>query len=101
MANNYVSAMYNENSPESDISGPSIYENPTSPSTVPEPPRRLYRSRRDRMLGGVCGGLGQYFNVDSTAVRLLWIFSWLACGVGILPYLIAWIAVPEEPLIKK
>jgi phage shock protein C len=59
--------------------------------------KRLYRSRSERMLGGVCGGLGGYFSVDPTIVRLLWVLFSLAGGAGVLAYLIAWIIIPDEP----
>jgi phage shock protein C len=58
--------------------------------------RRLYRSRTDRMLGGVAGGLGDYFGVDPVLVRLAWVALAFA-GIGILAYIVAWIIVPEEP----
>jgi len=59
--------------------------------------KRLYRSGRNRVLGGVCGGLGEYFNVDPVIVRLLWVlFSLASMGAGILLYLIAWIINTEK-----
>ena len=60
-------------------------------------PKRLYRSRTDRRLWGVCGGIGEYFNIDPVIVRLLWILFTLAGGGGIIAYIIACIIVPEEP----
>ncbi|MDD2201223.1 MAG: PspC domain-containing protein [Firmicutes bacterium] len=61
--------------------------------------RRLYRSVRDRMLGGVCGGLANYVNVDPTLIRFLWVaFTFFTRTPGILLYIIAWIIVPEEPM---
>ncbi|NPV52883.1 MAG: PspC domain-containing protein [Firmicutes bacterium] len=59
--------------------------------------RRVYRSTRDRMLGGVCGGLAEYFNVDPTIMRLLWVLLALVHGFGILAYIVAWIIIPELP----
>jgi phage shock protein C len=58
--------------------------------------RRLYRSGSDRVLGGVCGGIGEYFNIDPTIIRLLWIVFALS-GAGILAYIIAWIIIPRNP----
>ncbi len=59
-------------------------------------PRRLYRSNRDRMFAGVCGGLGEYLNVDPTIIRLAWAI--LACsGTGLLAYLIAAVIIPNNP----
>ena len=49
------------------------------------------------MLGGVCGGLGEYLNVDPTLIRLLWVVFSLVYGIGILAYILAWIIVPERP----
>jgi phage shock protein C len=60
--------------------------------------KKLYRSRTDRMIGGVCGGLAEYFNIDSTLVRLAAVALTLAGGSGILAYLIFWFVVPQRPL---
>ena len=60
--------------------------------------RRLYRSRTDRILGGVCSGIAKYFDVDPTIIRLLAVALIFAGGSGILAYIIAWIIVPEEPI---
>jgi len=62
--------------------------------------KKLYRSGKNRVLGGVCGGLGNYFDVDPTLVRLLWIFFSLIYGIGILAYFIAWIVIPRDPKHK-
>ena len=59
--------------------------------------KRLYRSGKEKILGGVCGGLGEYFDVDPTLIRLLWILFVFAFGTGILAYLIAWIIIPRNP----
>ncbi len=69
---------------------------PTSGS--PGGPKRLYRSRDERMIAGVCGGIATYFGIDPTVVRLLAVAAILLAGSAILAYLIAWIIVPEEPL---
>jgi len=58
--------------------------------------RKLYRSSHNRILAGVCGGLGEYFNVDPTLVRLIWVVFTLLYGVGLLAYLVAWIVIPES-----
>jgi phage shock protein C len=60
-------------------------------------PKRLYRSTKDRILGGVCGGIAEYFNVDPTIVRILWIFFTLLWGAGLLLYIILWIIMPKKP----
>lgn len=60
--------------------------------------KRLYRSKKNRMLAGVCGGLAEYFNVDPTIVRLIAVLLLLPGGVpGLVPYLILWLIVPENP----
>lgn len=56
--------------------------------------RKLYKSR-NRMLCGVCGGIGEYFNIDPTVIRLLWIIFSILGGCGILAYIIAAIVIPE------
>ena len=58
------------------------------------PPKKLYRSAKDKMIGGVCGGLGEYFNIDSTIVRLAFILLGLCAG-GLIAYIAALIIVPE------
>ena len=61
--------------------------------------QKLYRSREDRMLGGVCGGLGEYFDIDPTLVRVLFIFgAFLGIpGALLLIYLVMLIIVPQKP----
>lgn len=63
--------------------------------------KRLYRSRKERVLGGVCGGIAEYFGVDPTLVRLLAVILILAGGAGIIAYIIAWIIIPEESEEEK
>lgn len=61
--------------------------------------KKLYRSRKQRMIAGVCGGLGEYFGVDPTVMRVLFVVATvLGFGSAILVYLILLIVVPEEPL---
>ena len=58
--------------------------------------RRLFRSRKNRMIAGVCGGIGEYFGIDPTLIRLAWaLFTLVSAGAGILGYIIAWIIIPE------
>lgn len=59
--------------------------------------KRLYRSRNNRKIAGVCGGLGEYFNVDPVIFRILWVVLVLGAGTGILAYIIFWLIVPEAP----
>ena len=63
--------------------------------------KRLYRSGENKVLGGVCGGLGEYFNVDPVIIRILWVAFSLLYGVGILAYILAWIIVPMNPDHKR
>ena len=60
-------------------------------------PRRLYRSLNQRMIGGVCGGLGEYLAIDPTLLRVLFVLAALLGGHGILLYLILLVLVPVEP----
>lgn len=69
---------------------------PTVKGGAMETPRKLYRSKSDRKLAGVCGGLAQYFNVDATLFRVLFVATTLF-GAGLVLYLAMWIIVPEEP----
>lgn len=61
---------------------------------------RLYRSKTDVILGGVCSGLGKYLHIDPTLVRLFFIIITLAGGVGVLAYIILWVVVPEETVAQ-
>ncbi|MCB0061924.1 MAG: PspC domain-containing protein [Caldilineaceae bacterium] len=59
---------------------------------------RLYRSRSDRMIAGVCGGLADYFGIDSTLIRLLFaVLFFVGVGSPILIYIVLWIVMREEP----
>ena len=61
-------------------------------------PKRFYRSRTDKVLAGVCGGLAEYFSIDPILVRLLFILLVIAAGGGLLAYIILWIITPEKPI---
>ncbi len=59
--------------------------------------KRLYRSKKDRILGGVCAGLGEHLDIDPTVIRLIWaVATVLSFGTGIIVYILAWIIIPEE-----
>ena len=58
--------------------------------------RRLTRSRTDKKIAGVCGGLAAYFGIDPVIPRLIWVFLALGAGIGILAYLICWLVIPVE-----
>jgi phage shock protein PspC (stress-responsive transcriptional regulator) len=59
--------------------------------------RKLYRSQSDRMIGGVCGGLGHHFAIDPTLIRILFVGAALIGGHGVLLYILLLILVPIEP----
>jgi phage shock protein C len=71
-------------------------DHPQQPSR-PEPPRkRLVRSRSDRMIAGVCGGLAEYLGIDATLVRILVVVGTvLGFGSLVLAYLVGWVVIPE------
>jgi len=60
-------------------------------------PKKLYRSRKNKMLAGVCGGIAEYFDIDPALVRLLLVLLILMGFAGIIIYLVAWLIVPENP----
>ena len=57
--------------------------------------KRLYRSEKDKIIGGVCGGIAEYFDIDPVIVRLIWLL-FIFCGIGIIAYIIAWIIIPKR-----
>ena len=60
--------------------------------------QKLYRSVTDKKLCGVCGGLGVYFDIDSTLVRLLWVLlGFISCGTALLAYLVCALVIPSQP----
>ena len=64
-----------------------------------EPDKKLYRSRKERMVAGVCGGLAEYFDLDVSVIRILWVIGTLmSAGIGVLIYLIMLIVFPEKPM---
>lgn len=62
--------------------------------------KKLYRKTSESVIGGVCAGLGEYFNVDKVLIRLVWALSVAIAGVGLLAYLIAWIVIPADTAPK-
>ena len=60
-------------------------------------PRKLYKSRRDRMIDGVCGGIAEYFDVDPTIVRIVWVLVTLMGGTGLVLYIAGMIIIPANP----
>lgn len=73
--------------------------NTTREGTVKHEPKRLYLSATDYKIAGVCGGIAEYFNVDSVLVRIIYILIDIATGVvpGIIAYLLAWAIMPRRP----
>lgn len=61
--------------------------------------KRLYRTPKDRILGGVCGGIGKYFDIDPVIIRLIWALFIFCVGFGLLLYIISWIIIPKEPIV--
>ena len=63
--------------------------------------KRLYRSRKQRMVGGLCGGLGEFLGMDATVVRLIVVLITIFWPFTILAYLVLMLVVPEEPAAEK
>ena len=59
--------------------------------------KRLYKSNDNKMLDGVCGGIGEYFGMDPTLVRLAWVLFCALVGIGVIAYLLAAIIIPRRP----
>jgi phage shock protein C len=76
---------------------PGLDGNRPHEGTDMDPTRKLYRSRSDRKLVGVCGGLAEFFGLDPTLIRVLFVILALAGGSGIVIYLAMWIMVPNQP----
>lgn len=62
---------------------------------------RLYRSRSNRVIAGVAGGLGEYLQIDPVIIRVIWILLFFAGGSGLLLYIIGWILIPERPVTVR
>ena len=67
---------------------------PSQPPPLTSPPRQLRRSRQDKVLAGVCGGLARYLGIDPVVIRVLMVVLIFA-GVGVVAYIVAWIVIPE------
>lgn len=63
--------------------------------------KRLYRSRDQKIIAGVCGGIGEYFELDPVLVRIIAVLFCLASGFGIIAYIIAWIVMPKGEIIGE
>ncbi len=62
--------------------------------------KQLYRSKTNRMIAGVCTGLADYFNIDPTIVRILFVASFFAGGIGLIAYIVCWIVIPEGDYVS-
>jgi len=65
---------------------------------ITTPKRRLYRSRKEKVIAGVCGGLANYFDMDPTWMRLIFVLFFLLGGSAFILYMIMWLVVPIEPI---
>ncbi|WP_423062876.1 PspC domain-containing protein [Candidiatus Paracoxiella cheracis] len=65
---------------------------------IETPKKRLYRSRKERMIGGVCSGLADYFNIDPTWMRIIFVVLLIVAFSTFFAYIILWIIIPEEPI---
>lgn len=64
--------------------------------------KKLYRSTTDKKIGGVCGGLAEYFGIDATVIRVIALLLLIPGGLpGILPYALLWVVVPVQPGIDE
>ncbi|RIE16514.1 PspC domain-containing protein [Candidatus Cryosericum septentrionale] len=72
-------------------------ERPVSSGLGYDSSRRLYRSHRNQVIGGVAAGVAEYFDIDPTIVRIAWALLGMAWGTGILVYLICWLVIPLNP----
>jgi phage shock protein PspC (stress-responsive transcriptional regulator) len=59
--------------------------------------KKIYRSKEDKMIAGVCGGIAEYLRIDSVWVRLVFFISIFINGIGLLAYLILWVIIPDNP----
>jgi phage shock protein C len=72
-------------------------ERPAPSGVGYDSPKRLYRSRKNQVIGGVAAGVAEYFDIDPTIVRIAWALLGMAWGTGVLVYLIGWLVIPLNP----
>jgi phage shock protein PspC (stress-responsive transcriptional regulator) len=70
---------------------------PSVSNSASYPKKRLMRSSTDKKIAGVCGGLAEYFDLDPTIIRVIWVLALLLFGTGVLAYIILWIVLPLAP----
>ena len=61
-------------------------------------PKKLRRSNTDRVIAGVCGGVGDYLEIDPVVVRVIWALLCVLAGTGLLAYIVCWIVIPPEDI---
>ncbi|MBE6563614.1 MAG: PspC domain-containing protein [Ruminococcaceae bacterium] len=59
--------------------------------------KKLYKSKSDKKIDGVCAGIGEYFDIDPTLIRLIWAVAVIFAGTGLLAYIVAALVIPREP----
>jgi phage shock protein C len=74
-----------------------VFQRPVQPAPPVVSKKKVYRSGKDKIIGGVCGGVAEFFGIDPTIVRLIWVLASLLWGFGVLAYIIAWIVIPKNP----
>ena len=60
--------------------------------------KKLYKSKTDEKIAGVCGGIAEYFGIDSTLIRIAWALLFLCAGTGLLAYIVCALVMPEKPV---
>ena len=85
----------------SEFGDPKSGGDPQQQSQRQEQARKLFRSRANRSIAGVCGGLAEYFGADVTLLRLVTLFLILFGGLSIWAYIILWVVIPEAPVAKN
>ncbi|NLY09098.1 MAG: PspC domain-containing protein [Tissierellia bacterium] len=58
--------------------------------------KKIYRSKTNRIIGGVCGGIGEYFDIDPSVIRVIWVLLTMLGAFGLIPYLLCWLIIPQE-----
>jgi len=91
------SAGFGEQGPIQDTREHTQSERPASSGVSYDSSKRLYRSRKNQVIGGVAAGVAEYFDIDPTIVRIAWALLGMAWGTGVLVYLICWLVIPLKP----
>jgi phage shock protein PspC (stress-responsive transcriptional regulator) len=88
---------FNEQGPIQDRTERPQTERPAVSGIGSDFSKRLYRSRKNQVIGGVAAGVAEYFDIDPTIVRIAWALLGMAWGTGVLVYLICWLVIPLNP----